>query len=240
MQRILYFLAALVLLCASCRFGSRRVRGNGHLATEERHVTHANRIALSGSFDVQLTQGPATTVKIEADENLLSQIATVEEGGVLHIRPKRKNTNFESDHNLIIYITTPSLEQVHINGSGSATGKNKFTGGDRLSLKILGSGDIDLEVNTPEIKSNIGGSGTIILRGETRSATIDIGGAGTYTADGLKAEDARVKIAGSGDVKVFADATLDVSIMGAGSVLYRGTATVKQKIVGGGEIRKLD
>jgi hypothetical protein len=240
MQRISYFLVALVLLCASCRFGSRRIRGNGHLATEERHVTHANRLVISGSFDIQLTQGPATTVKIEADENLLPQIATDEEGGVLHIRPKRTNTNFESDHNLIVYITTPSLEQVHINGSGSATGKNKFAGGDRLSLRILGSGDIDLEVNTPEIKSNIGGSGTIILRGETRPETIDIGGAGTYTADGLKAEDVKVKIAGSGDVKVFSDATLDVTIMGAGSVLYKGAASVKQKVVGGGEIKKMD
>ncbi|MBV9987688.1 MAG: DUF2807 domain-containing protein [Chitinophagaceae bacterium] len=241
MRRILFFLTALVLFCASCRFmGFRRIKGNGHLSTEERHISHADHIVISGSFDVQLTQGAVTTLKLEADDNLLQHIATDEEGGTLHIRPRKRNTNFQTDHAMTVYITTPKIERVAIEGSGSVIGKSKFAGGERLTLSIGGSGDIDLEVNTPEVKSNIAGSGTIILRGETQNETIGINGSGNFFADALKAENATVSIAGAGDVKLFADATLNVNIAGSGSVLYKGNPSVKQKVIGGGDIRKID
>ena len=240
MKRILLIMAVMALGLSACQWiGSRRIKGNGNLETEVRSINRAEKISLSGSFDVQLTQGPVTSVKIEADDNLLPYIETDESDGVLRIRTRR-NTNFSTEHNITVYITTPRLEQVHISGSGNVIGKNKFTEADKVSLKISGSGDIQLDLNTPELSATISGSGSMVLSGETRSQTIKIAGQGDYKAEELKSEKAKVSVAGSGDIRLYADEDLDVSIAGSGSVFYKGSASIKQHIVGSGEIKKIE
>jgi hypothetical protein len=240
MKRILFFAIPALMFLAACDWvGYKRIKGNGQLGTETRSVNHAEKIGVSGSFHVEITEGSAVSVKVEADDNLLPYIETEEEGGVLHIRPRR-HYNLSSEHEITIYVTTPKLAQVHISGSGEVVGKGKFNGSDRLSLKISGSGGIDLAVNTPEITASISGSGNIRLSGETERQTIKIAGQGDYMAGELKSESAKVNIAGSGDIKIFVDNNLDVSIAGSGTVLYKGAASVKQHVAGSGEIRKIE
>lgn len=238
MKRILVFLTVFLCLISACRMG-RRIKGNGQVATQERQVNRAERIQIRGSFDVEITEGPVASVKVEADENLLPHIVVAEENGTVVIK-SRNNVNFSTDNKITIYITTSRLAQVSLMGSGNVTGKNKFTSAERLSLQLSGSGDMQFEVNAAEIKADISGSGSMTMRGETKNETITISGVGEYTADDLKAEEVKVKIAGSGDVRVFADAQLDVHIAGSGSVFYKGSATVKQRVVGSGEIKRID
>lgn len=240
MKRILLFLTVIMLTATSCRwFGYKRVVGNGRLTTQQRPVNRAERIKLAGSYDVEITQGPATTVKVEADENILPVILTREEDGFLLIKTK-DHISISTDNPIKVYITTAKMEQLQLAGSGNIIGKNKFTGGDKLTLKIAGSGDIRLDVNTPSIEAEIAGSGTMTMSGETRDQRIRISGVGDYNADALKSENAVVKIAGSGNVKLFAAATLDVNIAGVGSVFYKGSPTIKQQVAGSGEVKKLE
>jgi hypothetical protein len=240
MRSVLFCLAAGALLLVSTIFmGCKRIRGNGIMATQERQVARAERISLMGSYDVEIEQGAQTMVKVEADENILPYILTRNEDGKLVIRSKN-NVSFSTDHTIKVYITTPRLEQLNLAGSGNITGKNKFTGGDKLKLSIAGSGDIRIEVNTPSIEADIAGSGSMTLQGETRDQTIKISGVGDYNADALKSETAKIKIAGVGNVKVFADASLDVNIAGGGSVYYKGNPSVKQHVSGSGEVKKTE
>jgi hypothetical protein len=240
MKRILFLMISAGLFLSSCDWiHYKRVKGNDQLSSETRSVNHAERLSLSGSFNVEITQDATTSVKVEADANLLPYIETDVEDGVLQIRPRR-HYSLQSEHPITIYITTPKLEQVHIAGSGSVNGKNKFSGGDHLSLKISGSGDIQLDINTPEITASISGSGDMRLSGETRKQTVKIAGQGEYIAQELKSEDAKINIAGSGDIRVFADNNLDVSIAGSGTVLYKGSPQVKQHVAGSGEIKKIE
>ena len=240
MKRILCLLALIVITGTSCNWmGFRRIKGNGVLGTETRNISRAQNIKLAGSYDVEITQGPVTSVKVEADENIIPYIITREEDGYLVIK-SRNNYSFSSEHDIKIYITTDKLEKLHLAGSGNIIGKNKFTGGSKLELKIAGSGDIKMEANTPDIEADIAGSGSITLAGETKDERIKISGVGDFNGDQLKAENANVKIAGSGNVKVFAEMNLDISIAGVGSVYYKGAANVKQHIAGSGEVKKIE
>lgn len=240
MKPIVFYIAILVLTCSSCHWmGYKRISGNGVITSVDRNIHFAEKIKLASSFDVEITQGPTTSVRVEADENIQPFITVSDEAGYLLIKTK-ENMSISSEHVIKIYITTNKLEQIQLAGSGNVIGKNKFTGSHKLSLKITGSGDIRMEVNTPEIVSDIVGSGTITLKGETKDETIHISGVGNYHANELKAENVNVKIAGSGDVKVFAETTLDINIDGVGSVYYKGTATVKQHIAGSGEVKKIE
>jgi len=240
MRPILFFLAAIILTGSSCRWtGYKRIKGNGNISSQERSVSRAEKIILKGSYDVEITQGPVTSVKVEADENILPFILISENDGSLVIKSK-EHVNLSPTNPIRIYITTSKLEQIQLSGSGNIIGKNKFTGGDKLILKISGSGDIQLEVNAPEVRAEISGSGSMTLQGETQNENITIAGVGDYNADGLKAENAKVSIAGSGDVKVFAENKLDINIAGSGSVFYKGAATVKQHVVGSGDVKKME
>lgn len=236
---LFYITVGMLLLVSGSLVSCKRIRGNGVIVTQERQVTKAERISLLGSYDVEIQQAPETTVKVEADENILPYLLTRNEDGKLVIRSKN-NISFSTDHNIKVYITTPRLEQLNLAGSGNITGKNKFTGGDKLKLSIAGSGDIKLEVNTPNIEADIAGSGSMTLQGETREQTVKISGVGDYNADALKSETAKVKIAGVGNVKIFADVSLDVNIAGGGSVYYKGSPSVKQHVSGSGEVKKTE
>jgi hypothetical protein len=240
MKHMLLFLTVIMLTATSCRwFGYKRVVGNGNLETQDRPIQRAERIKLAGSYDVEITQGPTTSVKVEADENILPFILTRSEDGFLIIKSK-DHVSLSTDNTIKIFITTPKLEQVNLAGSGNIIGKSKFTGGDKLTLKIAGAGDMKMEVNTPSIEAEIAGSGSMTLTGETRDQRIRISGVGDYIGEALKSENAVVKIAGSGNVKLFAATTLDVNIAGVGSVYYKGSPTVKQHVAGSGEVKKLE
>lgn len=239
-MRILLVIFAMQITAASCIFiDSKSVKGNGIISVEERKGLNAHRIKLAGFMDVELTQGSSTEVKVEADENLQQYIITEMEDGILVIK-MRSNIRFINSERLKIYITTDRLEQLTLSGSGNITGTNKFTGSEHLKLRVSGVGDLKLNFNTPELEAEISGSGSLVLSGETKDAKIQINGVGDCNAETLKAENATVKIAGSGDVKVFADANLDVTIRGIGSVYYKGAATVSQKINGSGEVKRLE
>lgn len=214
------------------------VKGNGNITTTTRSI-EANKIACYGAYNVELTQGSPGSVKIESDENLLEYITTDEEDGVLKIKTKR-DVNLSPTKKITLYITTNRLESFELAGAGNVKSTNKFSGGDHLDLSLSGTGDITIDVNTPEVKSKIAGTGNIHISGETQIAETTIAGAGDYDAENLKTEDTKITIAGSGNAKLFADKTLNVTIAGVGDVSYKGNASLTQKIAGSGKIKKLD
>ncbi len=234
-----YFIVsmAILLFTISCNFSvDEKIQGNGKQSTEQRTISDASKIKCSGNIDVAITPGATSTLKIDADENLIPYIITEEKDGWLSIRTK-DNVNISSSHKVVISVTTNQLQNIELAGSGNITGTGNFTGADHLKLDVAGSGNISLEVNTPEIESNIAGSGNISLTGETKNSKIEIAGDGDYKGENLKTETADINIAGSGNAKVFADGTLKINIIGSGDVYYTGNASITQNITGSGTVK---
>jgi hypothetical protein len=223
-------------LLGSCNFET--IKGSGVLKTETRTISNAEKIKAVGSFDVEITPGAEASLKIEGDDNLINHIITEKKDGYLVVKME-KDINYSTENKLVVYITVPQLEAISLAGSGNVVTKGKFTGSDKLKVSLSGSGNADIQVNTPTIDANIAGSGDIKIVGETKDLNVRIAGSGNFIGNELKAENAEAHIAGSGDVKIFADIKLDAHVAGSGSVLYSGNATVTQKVAGSGEVRKL-
>lgn len=240
MRKILLFSLFLSTIATSCDFMFRKtIHGNGNIKTEERTASNTDKIKSLGNYNIAIVQGSPSSVKVEADENLLPYIVTENRDGRLIIRT-REGYNLSSDNKIIVTVTTDKLDEVEVDGSGDVNGEGKFVGADHLKISIAGSGNVNLNINTPEISSSIAGTGNITLSGETKDSKIEIAGVGNYRAENLLSENVEVHIAGSGNAKVYAENNLSIDIAGSGDVYYKGNASVKQSVAGSGKIRKVE
>ena len=232
-------MAAIPVLFLSCRYvAGERIRGNGNLKMEERSPGAFKSVSSHGSFDVYVSSG-TQSVKVEAEENILPYIETYVDGSVLHVQSK-DNVWLRPGRSIRIYVSLPDFESIRSYGSGDIIGQSKITNTSNLELIANGSANIKMDVDAPAIDAETNGSGDIDLKGSTKSCDGEIHGSGNIRAMDLKSENATIKIYGSGDADVYADAKLDVRVAGSGDVNYKGNAQVSSSIAGSGRIKKLD
>ncbi len=235
-----------ILLCAvystaiffmSCGFNGETVDGNGNRKSEMRQVNNTTKIDVVGDIDVFVAKG-APSVKVEGDENILQYIETRNDNDWLEIKT-RDHINIHSSTPVKVYVTTPEITGCKVTGSGNLTSDDKFSSGNNMSFNITGSGNITANINAPAVNAGITGSGNMYIKGETRNVDIEVTGSGNYDSPNLKAENANVKIMGSGNASLFADASLKASIAGSGDVKYSGNAKVDKNIAGSGSVIKM-
>jgi hypothetical protein len=240
MRNISLAFVIFILAFGACKYvGGKRVTGNGNVTTQQRNISDFNAVEVQGSFDVYISQGPAHTVRVEAEENLMEYIEVEKDGDELEVHFKR-NHNIRTKKPVKVYVTAPSFTHFTVSGSGNIISQTKITNPSQLDIDIAGSGDAKLEVDAPTINAEIGGSGSVLLRGNTRTFNGEIGGSGSLKAYDLLSETSDIDIAGSGDAEVFASKKLDVTVAGAGNVNYKGNPSISQSIAGSGNIKKVD
>ena len=209
---------ALVVAAAGCGddLGSERVEGSGTMTSEIREVGGFDRIAVQGFGRVNVEVGPAVSLTVAAEDNVLPLLVSEVDGSTLRLATE-PNTSFRNIEEPVYTVTVPALVGVSISGSGDVT----VTGlsDDTFTVQISGSGDIH-------------------PTGRVDSLDVSINGSGSFHGENLTVADAAIDVSGSGSVVVNASDTLDVSIGGSGSVRYLGDPTVSQSIGGSGSVER--
>ncbi len=215
----------------------RKIEGNGNRQTKNYSITDFTEVNVAGPMTVYITQGAGFSVKVEADENLFDYLEIEKDGRELEIG-SRSNYNLRSRGGIKVWVTAPTYEAAEIAGSGKIISETKITSSKDLHIDVAGSGDVQLDVDAPEIKADVAGSGNVLLTGATKEFSVDIAGSGDVRAFNLMSEVSKVDIAGSGNAEVSASRELDVDIAGSGNVVYKGNPNVKQSKMGSGKVRK--
>jgi len=189
------------------------IHGSGTAKTESRAVASFSKIDLAGSPDVEVTVGPAASVAVTADDNLLPIIETTVDGETLKID---SNHSYSTSLGVKVKITVPSLQGVSVSGSGNIHAAGLKNG--ELEASVTGSGDVTLSGVVERLRARIVGSGDL-------------------RAGELDAKNVRVAVTGSGDAAVRATEQLDASVTGSGNVRYSGNPTqVGRNVTGSGDI----
>lgn len=239
MHKLLLLFSCMLVMISSCRYrNDRRIHGDGSVSTETRNVTGFTGVETHGDIDIVVEQGPFN-VKVEADQNILQYIETKVEHGRLVVDFK-PGLSLQDINTARVYVTAPELNAFETHGSGDISGKGKLTNKDSMDIKVDGSGDIELRIDCPIVKTETHGSGDMSIAGESRSVQYETDGSGDVKASDLKAEMVKVSIHGSGDIEVYASDALDVEISGSGDVHYRGSPKTTSSIHGSGELSKMD
>jgi hypothetical protein len=183
-------------LLAGCGGGT-----SGTLASEQRGVEAFHSIDVRGAAKVTVEVGPATSLTIKADPEILPEVKSEVRNGMLVIEHRRPWYLFGDTGRVELAITLPDLNAFALNGAGSAV----ITGvqGDALALVLQGAGNID-------------------ATGATQSLNARINGAGNMDLGGLSTHDATVMVNGAGNLTTRATVSLQAEVNGVGSISYAG------------------
>jgi predicted small secreted protein len=217
-----WFLALVLLLTAlslaAC--GLQTVRGSGDVISETKSVSNFERIALSGSGRVIVTQGSAESLTIETDDNIMQYIQAEVENGTLKLGFVN-GVNIISTTRLVFSVGVDDLSGLTVSGSGEIESDHLET--DAFNLDISGSGKIMIsDLAAGKVSADISGSGEVRLEGEAASQEIDISGSGKYLAGDVCSDRVDVHVSGSGDTTVCALETLNADVSGSGNIKSLG------------------
>jgi hypothetical protein len=211
------------------------------MSTEDRQVSGFNGISSAGSFDVMIKMGSKESLKLEGDPELLKDIETVVENGVLKIRNKKNNNGWNWKKGMgkvTVFVEAKSLNSFNLSGSGDLKVDGPVKA-EKLTNAISGSGNVYLTADAGEYFGNISGSGELVINGKAKQATIKISGSGNFEGKNFSTSDAYVKISGSGNVNIKAEKSLDAAVSGSGNIRYSGNAQVNKTRSGSGSISKM-
>lgn len=234
-RRVAAFLCGAFLLAAPVL--AETVKGNGTIRTQARPATGFTAVALGLPAQVDIKQGNAEGVTIEADDNLLPLIETTVQHGSLEIKLPR-NTLLIPSKPIKVVVQAKQIDSLAIGGSGTIAADALKAA--RLQLDLGGSGAFDIRgLRADHVVVAVGGSGNVTLAGMAGRASIAIGGSGNVDAASLVADEAEVSIAGSGDTALAVRSSLQATIAGSGGIRYSGDPSVAQTVVGSGRVKRV-
>jgi hypothetical protein len=239
MYKLLVAVSCIGLFFSSCRYrNGKHVSGNGNRTAEQRNSSGFTGVETHGDIDIVVASGDFN-VKIDAEKNLLQYIETSVENGRLVVR-FRNGVSLWDHGEATVYVTAPDLNVFEIHGSGNIRSEGKMVDKNNIHVLISGSGDIDLELDSPDIITETQGSGNIVLKGVAKNIDSKISGSGDVQMAELKAENVKIAVRGSGDAEVFASELLDVELSGSGEVHYKGSPKINTSIHGSGSVSKME
>lgn len=227
---------ALLFLLPSCDLGDDEIDGNDKVETEIRNIASFDEIESLGDFDVYITLADSTSIRVEAEENLLEYIETDVNNYKLVIEEKN-GYSLDNNDPMRIYLTTPNLDEAVLAGSGLI--QCDSLSGEFFQAVLLGSGKIDFsKVFVDNVEARITGSGDIELEGEGKVTDYEIEGGGDIRAIDFIHEDSESRIIGDGNIYVHATDHLRARIVGSGNIYYEANPDVDDTVTGTGDVRR--
>ncbi len=234
-QVITICLVLITAFQAQAQWWGKGVKGNGNVTTITRSVGNYDEINVGGSFDVELVAGTEGSITIQGESNLLEYIVTEVRGNALKIKVEN-NKNIRSTKKIKITIPFQDISEVSLAGSGNMWNKDVIKA-TNFKTSVAGSGDLILKVDTSSVDASLAGSGDLTLTGSSRDIEASVAGSGEIHARELKADNAYVSVAGSGDISIHCSKSLKARVSGSGDIEYYGNPEKQDtKVSGSGKI----
>jgi hypothetical protein len=233
------------LLFGACAMNRSAEYGSGRMKTEQRAVSGISGVSLETTGDLLIEVGNTESLRIEAEDNLISRIQTDVHDGILTIQTQAPNSLFFTQP-ARYYLTVKSLSAISISSSGdvwapnlksdrfsiniSSSGNLKMgnLNTDALAVQISSSGDVNMGVlNAESIDVNISSSGNLAIGGgEVKRQNVEISSSGDYGAKNLASDEAVIDLSSSGEVDIRVRNRLSANLSSSGDIRYWGNPNV--------------
>lgn len=232
MKRMIGWILLLSVTVLSCR--SRT--GSGVIVSEQRDTGPFHGLKVSNAIEVEWRRGEQSSVKIEADDNVIGEVKTRVSNGVLRIDLDRARLNHVT---LRAYVTSPTLDYIEASSASSVRALDMMTDRDRVDIRTSSAAEVEAGVDAPNVKVDASSSSGVKLHGRTRNLDTEASSAASIHAFGLLSEESRARSSSAATIDLYASVKLDASASSGASVHYKGGATdVRKKESSGGSVEK--
>ena len=201
------------------------ITGSGNVVTQEEPITGFDKVDISYSFDVNISQGESFSVVIRADDNLVEHLQVVKQGSTLKIGLKPNSPDIRSA-TLQVEVTMPELTGLDMSGSSHAT-ITGFKSAQALIVDADGASHLQGDIEADTVSFNIGGSSEVILTGSAQNLIMEeAAGRSVVDLTDFPVVDASVKAGGKSQVTVNVSGRLDVDASNGANVYYLGNPTL--------------
>lgn len=171
------------------------------------------------------TQSDNVSMKAGGEKDMVDKLKIKQKNGLLEISRKKK-FSFRKNSSVVIYLSSPSIDSIDIDGVGTWHLKGKIKT-DSLSINSKSVGKFiaqDLECNTISLQKS--GVGSVTMGGTTYSIYINSNGVGSINTQNLNAKYAEINSSGVGSVSCFASDSINLYNNGVGSITYYGNPEI--------------
>ena len=224
---------AMMIGVTSCKTEWRKisVMDDGPKLTEVRPLKGFEEIEINGSPRVCYTQADSFSVRVRGTKTGIENILTEVDGRTLTIRNRGKislvNISFSDDDALTVFVTSPDLTAIRLNGSGDFESDGRIDT-DRMDIILRGSGDIDVkDIICDRCEVELIGSGDLnVANMEAVEASASLVGSGDINLGLSRVKDTRLSLKGSGDIDAeFKNdcGALECELRGSGDISLKGS-----------------
>ena len=220
-QKLSFLLPLIILMIGlqSCGFDANAIRGDGNVISVESNLDEFTTLDASGIFKIFLLEGDNPHIRIETDENIHEYINFEVRRNTLNL--SMKSNQIYRPTRLHVYLTVSTIEKLDLSGATSLEADHTLVS-PNLTISISGAGDLDLDVETRDLRTTVSGAGNISLSGNTDTHEVKLSGAASMKCADLKTRSTIISLSGAGSADVYASEVLDASISGVGSIKYAG------------------
>jgi hypothetical protein len=210
----------LAVLATGCNFNGSfgpQLKGSGVAKTEERAVDGFSRIEVEGAVELEVTVGPATSVVVTADDNILPHVVTQSSGDRLRIAV---DASYSTSLGVKVKATTPNLAMLRASGASTCTLTD--VAAEQFELELSGASTCELAGNVGRLDATVSGASNATFVGEADELSIDCSGASRVDALEMPTDRVTATAAGASTVQVEALEKIIVDASGASTIRYRG------------------
>jgi hypothetical protein len=197
---------------------------------QTRKTGNFEAVSASGAVNVFLRQGSATSVVVEASEEVQKYLKTEVQSGTLKIYRDRDFNwrdlvGSSKENSVNIYITCPALRAISVSGASAVKGQSTFAAND-FKLQVSGASDLSLSIRAKSLEVSCSGASDVKLSGQADRQKVSISGGSEYAAYELQSKDAQIVASGASEAQVNIDGELSSTASGASDIRYKGNARV--------------
>ncbi len=223
--------------CGGYSYNYKNIKGDG-ISTEETRDLNKNFNEINSSHGIQVIveQAANTSVKVEADSNLIKHIITKIEGNTLHISA---DANFNSDLVRVV-VKLPKLKALNAS-SASKISSNTVFKSNQFDIETSSAANVDANIEADVIQISSSSASHVTVTGKALSLITDASSAAKIDAKDLWANDVEADASSGAAIEVHPIVKLDADASSGGSIEYDTKPTEMLRIStssGGGVSKK--
>ena len=233
----------VILSFTSCEKICDCAKGTGDIVSEYRSISSFQQLELYNNIDLVIHIDSNPKLKITAGKNLISEITTVNDNGILRIRNKN-NCNWVRDFNtsIVVEVWTPSLNYLMAkDATGDIYLEDSLYCNGFYFDSFSSTGQFHFKLKGPEAHLNINnGPADISAIGKVDNFYLYGAGYGRLDCVNLHSDYVFVTNRGTNNFYVTAQRLIDASIFGTVNIYYQGNPmTIVKKEFGQGKLISL-